>query len=168
MRLPGFEKRFQSVSKMTVFGDRLRFININWWGETPEEIEPEAARNAFVQALCFLGDPLPLDPGLLRIVARLSHARGTEDLGEQLENLLGGGVNVDPYGNVLIAGYGMQTINIVCNAISPLCPGTANRKTCDQGSAGNLTRQFHSSCCRSSLGDRHSRRTFRATDGVHL
>jgi len=62
-----------------------------------DEIEPEAARNAFVQALCFLGDPLPLDPGLLRIVARLSHARGTEDLGEQLEALLGGGVNVEAW-----------------------------------------------------------------------
>jgi pectin methylesterase-like acyl-CoA thioesterase/sugar lactone lactonase YvrE len=38
------------------------------------------------------------------------------------------GVNVDPYGNVFIAGYGQQTINIICNAISPLCPNTANRK----------------------------------------
>jgi pectin methylesterase-like acyl-CoA thioesterase len=38
------------------------------------------------------------------------------------------GVNIDPYGNVMIAGYGMQTINIVCNAVSPLCPNTANRK----------------------------------------
>ena len=38
------------------------------------------------------------------------------------------GVSVDPYGNVLIAGYGMQTINILCNAISPLCPNTANHK----------------------------------------
>jgi pectin methylesterase-like acyl-CoA thioesterase len=38
------------------------------------------------------------------------------------------GVNIDPYGNVLIAGYGMQTINILCNAVSPLCPNTANHK----------------------------------------
>jgi hypothetical protein len=38
------------------------------------------------------------------------------------------GVSVDAYGNVLIAGYGMQTINIVCNAVSPLCPNTANHK----------------------------------------
>jgi hypothetical protein len=38
------------------------------------------------------------------------------------------GVWVDPYGNALIAGYGMQTINIVCNAVSPLCPGTAGHK----------------------------------------
>jgi pectin methylesterase-like acyl-CoA thioesterase len=38
------------------------------------------------------------------------------------------GVNIDPYGNIFIAGYGMQTINILCNAVSPLCPNTANRK----------------------------------------
>ncbi len=38
------------------------------------------------------------------------------------------GVWVDPYGNALIAGYGMQTINIVCNALSPLCPNTAGHK----------------------------------------
>jgi len=62
-----------------------------------EEIEPESARNAFVQTLCCLGEPLPLDPGLLRIVARLAHTRGTEDLGEQLEALLGGGVNIEPW-----------------------------------------------------------------------
>jgi sugar lactone lactonase YvrE len=33
------------------------------------------------------------------------------------------GVGVDAYGNVLIAGYGSQMIQIVCNAVSPLCPG---------------------------------------------
>jgi pectin methylesterase-like acyl-CoA thioesterase len=38
------------------------------------------------------------------------------------------GVNIDPYGNVVIAGYNMDTINIICNAVSPLCPNTANRK----------------------------------------
>ncbi|HEY5331219.1 MAG TPA: pectinesterase family protein [Acidobacteriaceae bacterium] len=38
------------------------------------------------------------------------------------------GVGVDAYGNVLIAGYGSQMIQIVCNALSPLCPGTAGRK----------------------------------------
>ena len=59
------------------------------------EIGPEHARNVFVQTMCCLGDPLPLDPGLLRIVARLAHTRGTEDLGEQLEALLGGGMNLE-------------------------------------------------------------------------
>ena len=38
------------------------------------------------------------------------------------------GVTVDPYGNVLIAGYGMQTINLLCNAVSPLCPNTTGHK----------------------------------------
>jgi pectin methylesterase-like acyl-CoA thioesterase len=38
------------------------------------------------------------------------------------------GVNIDPYGNVFIAGYGMDTINILCNAVSPLCPNTASHK----------------------------------------
>jgi pectin methylesterase-like acyl-CoA thioesterase len=32
------------------------------------------------------------------------------------------GLTVDPYGNVLIAGYSEDLINIVCNAVSPLCP----------------------------------------------
>jgi hypothetical protein len=38
------------------------------------------------------------------------------------------GISVDAYGNVLIAGYGMQTINVLCNAVSPLCPNTAGHK----------------------------------------
>jgi hypothetical protein len=62
-----------------------------------EEIEPRSARNVVVQTLCCLGEPLPLDPGLLRIVAQLAHTRGTEDLGEQLESLLGGGVNLEAW-----------------------------------------------------------------------
>ena len=68
-----------------------------------EEIDPGSACNAFVQTLCCLGEPLPLDPGLLRIVARLAHARGTEDLGEQLETLLGGSVNLEPWLNPAVA-----------------------------------------------------------------
>jgi pectin methylesterase-like acyl-CoA thioesterase len=44
----------------------------------------------------------------------------------KLGSARGGGV--DPYGNVIIAGYNMNTINIVCNAVSPLCPNTANHK----------------------------------------
>ncbi len=38
------------------------------------------------------------------------------------------GMSVDPYGNVLIAGYGMNTVNIVCNALSPLCPNITGSK----------------------------------------
>jgi hypothetical protein len=78
------------------------------WSENPrtdmivdalnsEEIDTGAACNAFVEILCCVGEPLQLDPGLLRIVARLAHARGTEDLGEQLEALLGGNVNLEPW-----------------------------------------------------------------------
>ena len=62
-----------------------------------EDLAPASACNAFVQALCCSGEPLQLDLGLLRIVARLAHARGTEDLGEQLEALLGGGTNIEPW-----------------------------------------------------------------------
>ena len=38
------------------------------------------------------------------------------------------GIWVDPYGNVLIAGYGMYVINVLCNAVSPLCPNTTGHK----------------------------------------
>jgi hypothetical protein len=38
------------------------------------------------------------------------------------------GMNVDPWGNVIVGSYNTNTINIVCLATSPLCPGTANRK----------------------------------------
>lgn len=38
------------------------------------------------------------------------------------------GMGMDPYGNVFIAGYNMQTVNIVCNAVSPLCPNTTGSK----------------------------------------
>jgi hypothetical protein len=61
------------------------------------EIGPEYARNVFVESLCCLGEPLLLDPGLLRIVVRIAHRRGTEDLGEQLEALLGGRVNLEAW-----------------------------------------------------------------------
>ncbi len=38
------------------------------------------------------------------------------------------GIGVDPYGNVLVAGYGTQMIHIICTAASPLCPNTTGRK----------------------------------------
>ena len=38
------------------------------------------------------------------------------------------GMNVDPWGNVILGSYNSNTINLVCLATSPLCPGTANRK----------------------------------------
>ncbi len=31
------------------------------------------------------------------------------------------GIGSDPYGNILIAGYGDQLVHLVCNAVSPLC-----------------------------------------------
>lgn len=34
------------------------------------------------------------------------------------------GAAADPWGNVLIAGYSSQSVNIVCRAVSPLCPST--------------------------------------------
>jgi sugar lactone lactonase YvrE len=34
------------------------------------------------------------------------------------------GIATDPWGNVLIAGYGSSLISILCNAVSPLCPNT--------------------------------------------
>ena len=38
------------------------------------------------------------------------------------------GMNVDPWGNVILGSYNSNMINIVCLATSPLCPGTAGRK----------------------------------------
>jgi hypothetical protein len=32
------------------------------------------------------------------------------------------GIATDPYGNVLLGGYGTGEVQIVCNAVSPLCP----------------------------------------------
>ncbi len=61
------------------------------------EMKPSVARSAMIQTLCCTGEPLLLDAGLLRIVSRLAHNRDTEDLGEQLEALLGGGTNLDSW-----------------------------------------------------------------------
>ncbi len=61
------------------------------------EMKAAVARNAFVQALCCTGEPLLLDAGLLRIVAKMAHTRGVEDLGEQLEAFLGGGMNLETW-----------------------------------------------------------------------
>ena len=38
------------------------------------------------------------------------------------------GMNVDPWGNVILGSYNTSMVNIICLATSPLCPGTANRK----------------------------------------
>jgi sugar lactone lactonase YvrE len=35
------------------------------------------------------------------------------------------GVASDPYGNILVAGYNSHLVNLICNAVSPLCPNTA-------------------------------------------
>ena len=35
------------------------------------------------------------------------------------------GIASDPYGNILVAGNGSNLVNLVCNAVSPLCPNTA-------------------------------------------
>ena len=34
------------------------------------------------------------------------------------------GIGSDPYGNILVAGNGSNLVNLICNAVSPLCPGT--------------------------------------------
>jgi hypothetical protein len=36
------------------------------------------------------------------------------------------GIASDPYGNILVAGNGSNLVNLICNAVSPLCPNTAN------------------------------------------
>jgi hypothetical protein len=38
------------------------------------------------------------------------------------------GMNVDPWGNVILGSYNSNMINVVCLAASPLCPGTTGRK----------------------------------------
>jgi sugar lactone lactonase YvrE len=35
------------------------------------------------------------------------------------------GIASDPYGNILVAGYNSHLVNLICNAVSPLCPNTA-------------------------------------------
>ena len=37
------------------------------------------------------------------------------------------GIATDPWGNVLVAGYGSSLISILCNATSPLCPNTSGK-----------------------------------------
>ncbi len=34
------------------------------------------------------------------------------------------GIASDPYGNILVAGYNSHLVNLICNAVSPLCPNT--------------------------------------------
>ncbi|HZO91374.1 MAG TPA: hypothetical protein VFB38_23830 [Chthonomonadaceae bacterium] len=55
------------------------------------------ARNAFVQAVCCLGDPLILERGLPRFVAALRRRRGAEDAAELLGELLTGGKNMETW-----------------------------------------------------------------------
>lgn len=57
---------------------------------------PEA-RIAFMQAACFLGDPLDFDKGLPRCIASLHRQRGREDAAELLGELLAGGKNMEPW-----------------------------------------------------------------------
>jgi sugar lactone lactonase YvrE len=35
------------------------------------------------------------------------------------------GIASDPYGNLLVAGNGSNLVNLICNAVSPLCPNTS-------------------------------------------
>ncbi len=35
------------------------------------------------------------------------------------------GIASDPFGNILVAGNGSNLVNLICNAVSPLCPNTA-------------------------------------------
>jgi sugar lactone lactonase YvrE len=35
------------------------------------------------------------------------------------------GIASDPYGNILVAGNGSNLVNLICNAVSPLCPNTS-------------------------------------------
>ena len=35
------------------------------------------------------------------------------------------GIATDPFGNVFVAGYGSNLVNVLCNAVSPLCPNTS-------------------------------------------
>lgn len=53
------------------------------------------------------------------------------------------GIATDPYGNVLIAGYGTEMIHIVCETASPLCPGTtgiSRLATCIASPAASVRR----------------------------
>lgn len=56
-----------------------------------------SARQAFVQAVCCLGEPLLFDRGLPRFVAVLARRRGAEDAAELLGEMLAGGKNLEPW-----------------------------------------------------------------------
>src|SRR5579862_3061108 len=61
------------------------------------EITVGEARSMIVQALCFDGAPLPVDAGLLRLVAALQRIAALEDSGELLNAMLSGGHHIEPW-----------------------------------------------------------------------
>lgn len=61
------------------------------------EISLAAGREAFVQALCCVGDPLPFDSGLPRFVTALGKRKGGEEATELLAEMLAGGKNLEPW-----------------------------------------------------------------------
>jgi hypothetical protein len=55
------------------------------------------ARQAFVQAACCPGDPLPLDSGFPRFVGALARRRGAEEAAELLTEMAAGGKNLEAW-----------------------------------------------------------------------
>jgi hypothetical protein len=64
---------------------------------TAEEILLTEARASLVELLCCVGEPLPFDYGLPRIVAGLERATGMEEAAHLLSGLLSGGRNMEPW-----------------------------------------------------------------------
>jgi hypothetical protein len=62
-----------------------------------DEITLPEARNAFIQAVCCVGDPLNLDAGLSRFVTALGRRSGSEDAAELLGEMLTGGRNMEAW-----------------------------------------------------------------------
>ena len=61
------------------------------------EIAPSEARQAFLEALCCAGEPLPLDRGFPRLVMALGRRREGEEASELLSELLAGGKNLESW-----------------------------------------------------------------------
>src|SRR5579864_9521859 len=64
---------------------------------TAEEIGITEARAALVQLICCVGEPMPFDAGLPRIVAALERSTGMEEAAHLLSGMLSGGRNMEPW-----------------------------------------------------------------------
>lgn len=88
-----------------------------------ERLALEAARNAVVQWLCCVADPLPIDSGFPRFLALMARHRGGEEAGELLSDLVSGGRGTeewlhDPGGMMgLLTPEETQVLYVACGVL---------------------------------------------------